>query len=68
MSRAPATWATVVAFALINVGVATAIVSAMGRSTFAPLWVGLLLLVAGVAAAVTAVIMWRRYALSLRQR
>ena len=61
-------WATVVALALINVGLATAIVSGMGTTTFAPMWVGLVLLAAGVVAAVAAVLLWRDYLLAVRER
>ena len=59
-------WTTVVALALINVGLATAIVSAMGTATFAPTWVGLVLLGAGVLAAVGAVRLWRGYLESVK--
>ena len=61
-------WATVVALALINVGRATAIVSAMGTATFAPAWVGLVLLGAGALATVAAVRLWRDYLLAVRER
>jgi len=68
MTRGPATWATIAALALINVGLATAIVAAMGTASIAPMWVGLLLLVIGVAAAVVAVGLWRQYLVALRER
>ena len=61
-------WTTVLALALINIGVATAIVSAMGTATFAPMWVGLVLLGAGVLAAVAAVFLWREYLFAIRGR
>ena len=61
-------WTTVVARGLINVGVATAIVSAMDNTTFAPMWVGLVLLGAGVLAAAAAVYLWREYLLQTRGR
>ena len=68
MNRGPATWATVVALALINVGLATAIVAAMGTANFAPMWVGLVLLVVGVAVALLAFGLWRQYLVELRQQ
>jgi hypothetical protein len=68
MTRGPATWATIAALALINVGLATAIVAAMGTASVAPMWVGLLLLVVGVAAGVVAISLWRQYLLALRER
>jgi hypothetical protein len=58
----------VVALALINLGAATVIVGAMGAPTWAPTWVGLVLVVAGVGAAVWAVILWRQYFAALRER
>ncbi len=68
MSRGPATWATVIALALINVGLATAIVAAMGSAAFAPLWVGLALVVLGVVAGLVAIGLWRQYLVVLRER
>jgi hypothetical protein len=58
----------VVALALINLGVATLIVSVMGAITWAPVWVGLVLVLAGFAATVAAVVLWRQYLSGLRQR
>jgi hypothetical protein len=52
---------TSAALGLINIGVAVLIVGAIGADTFAPLWVGAALLVAGVLAAVGAVVLWRRW-------
>ena len=66
MSRGPATWATVIALALINVGLATAIVAAMGAAAIAPLWVGLGLVVLGVVAGLVAIGLWRQYLATLR--
>ncbi|HEY1292514.1 MAG TPA: hypothetical protein VGJ60_05415 [Chloroflexota bacterium] len=66
MTRGPATWATVIALALINVGLATAIVAAMGTVNFAPMWVGVVLLAIGVAVAVLAFSLWRQYLVELR--
>jgi hypothetical protein len=68
MTRAPATWATVIAIALINIGLATSIVAAMGSASFAPLWVGLAVVGIGIAAAMVAVSLWRQYLLALRER
>ena len=68
MTRGPATWATIIALALINVGTAMAIVAAMGTASIGPLWVGVLLLASGVAAGVVAISLWRQYLLALRER
>jgi hypothetical protein len=68
VTRGPATWATVVALALFNVGLATAIVAAMGTAPIAPLWVGLGLVVLGIVAALVAVGLWRQYLVALRQQ
>jgi hypothetical protein len=66
MSRAPAIWTTIVALALVNVGAATAIVALMRPGTFWPLWLGLVLTAAGVAALAAAVGLWRHYLHKLR--
>jgi len=68
MTRGPATWATIIALALINIGIAMAIVAAMGSAAIGPLWVGLLLLACGVAAGVVAISLWRQYLLALREQ
>ncbi len=68
MTRGPATWATVIALALINVGLATAIVAAMGTAAIAPMWVGLGLVVLGVVATLVAVGLWRQYLVAVRER
>jgi hypothetical protein len=68
VSRGPAIWVTAVALALVNVGLATVIVGATGQRSFAPFWVSLLILVAGLAAAVWAVLLWREYLTGIRQR
>ena len=68
MTRGPATWATVVALALINVGLATAIVAAMGTASFAPMWVGLVVLALGIVVALVAFSLWRQYLLELKDR
>jgi hypothetical protein len=67
-SRAPALWATAVALALINIGAAATIVSIIGARGFAPLWLGLVLVLCGVAAAVGAVLLWRQYLADMRER
>ena len=61
MSRGPAIWATALALALVNIGVAALIVEAIGARSFAPFWVGVLLLIGGLGAAVAAVVLWRQY-------
>jgi heme/copper-type cytochrome/quinol oxidase subunit 4 len=68
MTRGPATWATIIALALVNIGIAMAIVAAMGTASIGPLWVGILLLACGVAAGVVAISLWRQYLLALRER
>jgi hypothetical protein len=67
VTRGPAIWATAVALALVNVGLAALIVAAIGATSFAPLWVGVVVLVAGVVAAAGAVVLWRRYLASARE-
>jgi hypothetical protein len=66
MTRGPAIWATAVGLALINAGLAILIVAAIGARAFAPLWVGLVLIVVGIVAAVAAVMLWRQYLASAR--
>ena len=66
MSRGPAMWATAVALAMINAGLAILIVAAIGVRGFAPLWIGVVLLLVGVAAAVAAVMLWRQYLVAAR--
>jgi hypothetical protein len=68
VSRGPAIWATAVALALVNVGLAALIVGAMGQRSFAPLWISALIVVGGVAAATWAVVLWRQYLHSVRPR
>ncbi len=46
---------------MINAGLATLIVAAIGVPGFAPLWVGVMLLLVGIAAAIAAVMLWRQY-------
>lgn len=57
--------ATAVALALINIALASLAVSATGREV-APLWLGGLLLVVGLAAGVGAFVLWRSYLRRLR--
>ena len=68
MNRGPATLATVIALALINLGLATSIVGVMGTATWAPPWLGLLVVVAGIGAAIAAVLLWRQYLSGVRER
>jgi hypothetical protein len=68
LSSWPAIGATAVALALINVGLAALIVEIVGARSIAPPWVGLALLLVGTAAAVWAVLLWRRYLADVGQR
>jgi len=61
MTRGPAIWATAVALALVNMGLAILIVAAIGVRSFAPLWLAVVVLLLGVAAAVAAVMLGRQY-------
>jgi hypothetical protein len=67
VSRGPAMGATVVGLALVNVGLAMLIV-ALVSTPLAPVWVCLVLLVAGLATCVGAVLLWRQYLIDVRQR
>lgn len=67
MSRGPAIWATALALALVNIGLAALIVEAIGARSVAPLWLGLVLLLVGIGAAVAAVMLWRQYLDEARQ-
>ena len=60
-SRAPAVLATAVALALINVGLASLIVAAIGSPGVAPSWLAIVVLIVGIAAAVGSVSLWRQY-------
>ena len=66
MTRGPAIWATAVALALVNAGLAILIVAAIGARGFAPLWVGVVAIVVGVIAGVGAITLWRAYLQSAR--
>ncbi len=61
MTRGPAVLATTLALAFVNAGLAILIVAAIGVRAFAPLWLGLGLLLVGIATAVAAVMLWRQY-------
>jgi hypothetical protein len=65
-SRGPAVLATVVALALINVGLASLIVAAVGSPGVAPGWLAVVALVVGVAAGVGSVTLWRQYLADVR--
>ena len=60
-SRAPAVLATAVALALINVGLASLIVAAVGSPGVASGWLAVVVVIVGIAAAVAAVSLWRQY-------
>jgi hypothetical protein len=66
MTRGPAIWATAVALAFVNAGLAILIVAAIGARGFAPPWVGVVLLLVGIAAAVAAVMLWRDFLAAAR--
>jgi hypothetical protein len=53
--------ATAVALALINIGLASLIVAAVGSPAVAPGWLAVVLLIVGIAAAVGSVSLWRQY-------
>ena len=61
MSRGPAISATALALALVNAGLAMLIVAAIGVRSFAPLWLGVVVLLVGAAAAIGAFTLWRGY-------
>ena len=50
---------TAVALAAFNFGLALLIVAAMGVTTFAPLWVGVVALIVGAACGLLAFRLWR---------
>jgi hypothetical protein len=66
MTRGPAVLATTLALAMVNAGLAILIVAAIGVRGFAPLWLGAVLLLVGIAAAVAAVMLWREYLAAAR--
>jgi hypothetical protein len=61
MNRGPAVLATVVALALLNIGLASLIVLAVDDGGFLPAWAATLLLGLGIVAAAAAVMLWRGY-------
>ena len=67
MTRGPAIWATALALAMVNAALAMIIVAAIGVRSFAPLWLAVVVLLLGVAAAVAAVMLWRQYLADTRQ-
>ena len=67
MRLGPAVLATAIALAMINAGLAMIIVAAIGVRSFAPLWLALVILLLGVAAAVAAVTLWRQYLAAARE-
>jgi protein-S-isoprenylcysteine O-methyltransferase Ste14 len=66
MTRGAAVWATIAALALVNLGLASLIASAVGARGFIPVWIAVVLLVVGVVAAVVAATLWRGYLNSVR--
>ena len=66
LSRGPAIWATVLALAIINIGVAATIVALMGALGSMPLWAGLAVTAIGVLVLVAAVRLWGQYLHQLR--
>jgi uncharacterized membrane protein HdeD (DUF308 family) len=68
MNRGPATWATAIALALINLGLAILIVLAVSAVEFTSMWLGVALLVGGIAFAIAAVALWRQYLNEVRAR
>jgi protein-S-isoprenylcysteine O-methyltransferase Ste14 len=68
MTRGPAILATAVALALVNIGLAALIVEAVGARNLTPGWVGAVVLLMGIAAAVAAVVLWRQYLAEARER
>jgi hypothetical protein len=67
VSRGPAIWATAVALALTNAGLAAIIAEVIGVRTFGAVWVGAVLLGVGIVAAVGAVLLWRQYLAEARR-
>jgi hypothetical protein len=67
MTRGPAVLATIAALALVNVGLASLIATAVGARGFVPIWAALILLVVGVVAAAVAATLWRGYLNSVRR-
>jgi hypothetical protein len=57
---------TAVALALINVGLASLIVAAIGSPAVAPNWLAIAVLIIGIIAAVACVALWRQYLTDFR--
>jgi hypothetical protein len=57
---------TAVALALINVGLASLIVAAVGSPGVAPFWLSALLVALGIAATVGCIALWRQYLTGVR--
>ena len=68
MSRGPAIWATAIALALFNIGLAAGIAQLISARGFAPLWVSVLILALGAVAAIWAFTLWRDYLSGLKRR
>jgi hypothetical protein len=66
MTRGPAVLATIAALALVNVGLASLIASAVGARGFVPLWAAVTLCVLGIVAAAVAATLWRAYLNAVR--
>ena len=64
--RGAAVMFTIAALVLINVGLALVIVTSVGVRTFAPLWLALVVLGVGLAAAGGAIVQWREFLRSAR--
>lgn len=59
--RTAAMWATALALALINLGLAALIAQLFGGTSIAPLWASVGLIVVGVVLAIVAVRQWQTY-------
>ncbi|MGI9149554.1 MAG: hypothetical protein ACR2IK_23890 [Chloroflexota bacterium] len=66
MTRGPAVLATAAALALLNLGLALLIASAVGARGIGPVWLTPVLLGLGLVAAALAVTLWRGYVRSVR--
>ncbi|GAC1327332.1 MAG: hypothetical protein NVSMB2_26760 [Chloroflexota bacterium] len=68
MGIGPAVWATALALALINLGLAALIAQLLGAGTLAPMWVVLAVIGVGVVLAIVAIRLWQRYIARARLR
>lgn len=66
MTRGPAVLASAAALALVNLGLAALIASAVGARGLVPVWVAAVLLIVGAIAVAVAVTLWRGYLSSTR--